>query len=116
MDERPSIGSPKWKEGKSVGIERMDMNSKTLDVHFNGRSEHLTKKEFQVLWLLNRANGGLVDRGEIEQFLYEDADKDSPLSNTIEAFISRVRKKIEGSGFVITNMDELGYKLEKTIA
>lgn len=113
MIENLSIGSPNWKEQKSTGLEKLEMNPKTQEVYFNGTSVSLTPMEFQVLWLLNRANGGIVSEAELSEFIYDDPQADLPVGNTITVFLSRVREKIEGCGFQITTVRGLGYKLEK---
>lgn len=55
----------------------------------------LTVKEYCILWLLVRAQGGLISGDEIAYFIYEDMDEDIPLGNTTQVFVCRARKKIE---------------------
>ena len=90
---------PKLEAGKnreaSFGPLRLDLESKKAFV--GNESVKLTNAEYQVLWLLVRANGAIVSSGEIENFLYEDIpeDKDIPLHNTVQVFLSRIRNKLD---------------------
>ena len=57
--------------------------------------EHLAPKEYQILWMLIGANGGFVTLTRILDFIYDNDEEDAPLSNVIEVYVSRVRKKIK---------------------
>jgi DNA-binding response OmpR family regulator len=58
-------------------------------------TEKLTRFEYQIFWLLSRAPGALITRDEIMYFIYDEKEKDIPLFNTVEVFISRIRKKLQ---------------------
>ena len=62
----------------------------------SGQSEHrqLSPMEFQIMWLLTRAQGGYVSRDEIMYFLYEHQERDLPLYNTVEVMVGRLRRKL----------------------
>lgn len=77
----------------------------------------LTPTEYQILWILVRAQGGVVSEAEIESFLHEHKpeDRDLPLTNAIASNVTRVRRKLEefeGENMTIGNVKELGYFLE----
>jgi DNA-binding response OmpR family regulator len=98
----------------SYGSINLDLESKTL----SGEKEqniHLSEKEYQILWLLVRAQGGMISRFEIETFIYEDLpdDKDITLSNTVEVFMFRIRKKLElvTNNAKITNIRNIGFRV-----
>ena len=79
----------------------------------NGSKEiHLTRKEFMLLELLMRRNGEVVSRGDIAEHAW-DMDLD-PFSNTIEAHIRNLRKKIETRGVkeFITTISGRGYRIK----
>ncbi|HEY0010414.1 MAG TPA: winged helix-turn-helix domain-containing protein [Candidatus Paceibacterota bacterium] len=101
----------------TYGPISLDIESKT--VSFNGaeRTEQLTKSEYQVLWLLVRAQGNSITEGEIFGFLYEDYPdhKDLPLSNTTVVFINKLRHKLQeltDGKVVIQNQHGFGYYLQ----
>jgi DNA-binding response OmpR family regulator len=96
----------------SFGDVFLDVNSKTLVG--GGVEIALSRYEFSILWLLVRAQGGFVNRDVISYFLYDDSDEDMPLSNTVEVFLCRLRKKlVEVSRQVrIINFRSYGFGLE----
>ncbi len=72
---------------------------------------YLTKKEFTLLEYLMQNKGRVVSRSKILEHVWE-ADA-NPFSNTIEAHILRLRKKVEaGKRKIIRNVPGRGYKIE----
>lgn len=73
------------------------LDSKNFKAKIDEQELKLTKAEFQILWMLVRAQGGYVNEEEILNFLHEqdDENKDLPLSNVTQVQISRLRTKIE---------------------
>ncbi len=61
----------------------------------NGKDIYLTRKEFSLLEYLMRHQGAVVSRGMIMEHVW-NAESD-PFSNTIEAHILNVRKKVDMS-------------------
>lgn len=75
----------------------------------SGRSIHLTPKEFSLLEYLIRNRGAVVSRGMILEHVWDmNAD---PFSNTVEAHILSLRKKIDAPKLIQT-VHGLGYKIE----
>jgi DNA-binding winged helix-turn-helix (wHTH) protein len=82
-------------------------------------SVKLTKSEFLALWLIIRAQGSLITKDEITYILYEefscDSEMDIPLGNSVEVFITRLRRKI----VCVTHSAQIellrgyGYKISK---
>lgn len=71
----------------------------------------LTKKEFAVLLLLVQNEGKIVSA----EYLYEKA-WNQPMSgdkNAVQTAVSKLRKKIEPSGYEITTERGQGYKYQK---
>lgn len=62
----------------------------------NGRPLDLTRREGDLLELLMRRDGAVVQRAAIEEALYSFNDPVSP--NAIEAVMSRLRRKLEDNG------------------
>ncbi|MBI3786192.1 MAG: response regulator transcription factor [Deltaproteobacteria bacterium] len=77
-----------------VGDLRLDVLKRQAER--NGRAIELTAREFGVLELLMRHAGEVVTRTMLADHVWGD-DYDT-LSNLIDVFINRLRKKIEGGG------------------
>jgi two-component system copper resistance phosphate regulon response regulator CusR len=58
------------------------------------RTIQLTSKEYAVLEFLARHAGRIVTRSEITDHVWDE--NHDPMSNTLEVFISRLRRKIDG--------------------
>ena len=70
----------------------------------------LPAREFEVLWELMTPPGRVVSKRALSDRL---SDTDDALGhNALEAFISRLRKKLVGCGVAIRTMRGLGYVLE----
>ena len=91
-----------------VGGLCLDRVSRRFAVH--GRPLELPAREFEVLWELMTPAGRVVSKREMAGKL---SDLEDYLGdNALEAFISRVRKKLAGSGVRIRTLRGLGYLLE----
>ena len=62
----------------------------------NGNSLDLSRREADLLELLMRREGNVIQRGAIEEALYSFNDPVTP--NAMEAVISRLRRKLEDHG------------------
>jgi two-component system copper resistance phosphate regulon response regulator CusR len=60
-----------------------------------GSPVQLTAKEYALLEYLARQSGQLVSRADIATHVWDDSF--DPFSNTIEVYINRLRKKIDGN-------------------
>jgi DNA-binding response OmpR family regulator len=69
----------------------------------------LPSREFQVLWELMSPAGRVLSKSDLAAKLSELDDLLAP--NALEAFISRLRKKLAGSGVGIRTLRGLGYQL-----
>ena len=92
----------------TVGGLSLDRQNRRFGVH--GQPLELPAREFEVLWELMTPAGRVVSKREM-------ADKLSELDdylgdNALEAFISRLRKKLVNSGVRIRTLRGLGYLLE----
>ena len=71
----------------------------------------LPAREFEVLWELMSPPGRVVSKRELSDKL---SDFDEPLGdNALEAFISRLRRKLAPAGLAIRTLRGLGYALEQ---
>ncbi|MCW5649454.1 MAG: response regulator transcription factor [Ramlibacter sp.] len=91
-----------------TGELRLDRKARRF--HMLGQPMDLPAREFEVLWELMTPPGRVVSKRTLSQKLseFDDALGD----NALEAFISRLRKKLAGSGARIRTLRGLGYVLE----
>jgi two-component system OmpR family response regulator len=96
-------------EAVVVGQLRLDRTQRRL---FVGETELvLPAREFEVLWELMSPPGRAVSKRVLSEKL---SDFDAALAdNALEAFISRLRKKLAGSGAGIRTLRGIGYLLEE---
>lgn len=96
--------------------DRVDVGQLALDrrarrFFLGGHPWDLPAREFEVLWELMTPPGRVVSKRDLSGKLSE---ADGALGdNALEAFISRLRKKMGASGVVIRTLRGLGYVLEE---
>jgi two-component system OmpR family response regulator len=94
----------------TAGGVRLDTRSGRVTL--DGEPVKLTAQEFKLLSYLMHNKGKMVSRTELIEHIYDqDFDRDS---NTIEVFITRIRKKL-GADLISTTRG-LGYSLEDSAA
>ncbi|AVT01079.1 winged helix-turn-helix domain-containing protein, partial [Paracidovorax avenae] len=92
----------------SAGTLVLDRRARRFTLH--GQPFELPAREFEVLWELMTPPGRVVSKRSLSDKL---SDFDDMLGdNALEAFISRLRKKLQGSGAGIRTLRGLGYMLE----
>jgi len=90
----------------TAGPVRLD--TRTGRVTLDGAPVRLTAQEYKLLSYLMHHKGKVVSRTELIEHIYDqDFDRDS---NTIEVFITRIRKKLGAD--LITTIRGLGYSLD----
>ena len=75
-------------------IDDLIVDSGSHRVFRGDREVQLTAKEYALLEYLARRKGQLVSRAEIAAHVWDDSF--DPFSNTIEVYMNRLRKKIDG--------------------
>ena len=91
-----------------VGAPLFDRTARRLFLH--GEPLDLPAREFEVLWELLTPPGRVVSKNSLSDKL---SSFDEALgANALEAFISRLRRKLAGSGAGIRTLRGLGYVLE----
>lgn len=81
----------------------------------DGSPLYLTRKEFNLLYYLVRNKGLILSRSMIMEHVW-NADSD-PFSNTIEAHITNLRKKLhQGSREFIRNVPGRGYMIDDLVS
>ena len=89
-----------------AGDVRLDTRSGRVTL--KGEPVKLTAQEYKLLSYLLHHKGKVVSRTELIEHIYDqDFDRDS---NTIEVFVTRIRKKLGAD--VITTIRGLGYSLD----
>ena len=84
------------------------LDTRSGKVTKGGEPVKLTAQEYKLLSYLMHHKGKVVSRTELIEHIYDqDFDRDS---NTIEVFVTRIRKKLGAD--VITTIRGLGYTLE----
>ncbi len=93
----------------TMGQLVLDRQARRFMLH--GDNWDLPAREFEVLWELLTPPGRVVSKRQLADKLSE---ADTVLGdNALEAFISRLRKKLAGSGVGIRTLRGLGYVLEE---
>ena len=93
----------------NVGPVRLDTRSGRVTL--DGQPVKLTAQEYKLLSYLMHHKGKVVSRTELIEHIYDqDFDRDS---NTIEVFVTRIRKKLGQE--VISTIRGLGYSLEEPV-
>ena len=88
----------------TLGDITLDLTRKSAERA--GKPVDLTAREWAVLERLLRHRGGIVSKSDIEESLYAFGAEVE--SNTVEVYVSRLRKKIGADA--ITTVRGLGYK------
>lgn len=95
----------------SVGLLKLDRKARRMSL--GEALLDLPAREFEVLWELLTPPGRAVSKRELSAKL---SDLDESLGdNALEAFISRLRKKLTGSGAHIRTLRGIGYLLEPEV-
>ena len=83
----------------------------TREARRGARVISLTTKEFAVLEVLMRAAGRVLTREYIGEHAWDD--NFDPLSNVIDVYVARLRKKVDGTGeeALLTTVRGAGYRL-----
>jgi DNA-binding response OmpR family regulator len=92
-----------------VGALSLDRRARRLLLH--GELLQLPAREFEVLWELMTPAGRVVSKRELSLKLSELGELLT--ENALEAFISRLRKRLVDSGVQIRTLRGLGYVLEE---
>ena len=109
LSGRLEFGKPGSSE---FGPLRLNLETQELMSASSGKAVRLEPLEYQVLWLLMRAQGEEVPIDEIEEFLYrERTDEHRPDSNIITVTVGKLRRVLEvvGAPFHIPKIEGKGF-------
>ena len=76
-----------------IAIDDLSVDTRARRVTRGGETVPLTTKEYALLDYLARRQGDVVTRGEIAEHVWDDSF--DPMSNLIEVYIQRLRRKID---------------------
>jgi DNA-binding response OmpR family regulator len=76
-----------------LAIDDLRIDTRARRVERAGRSIQLTTKEYALLEYLARRHGDVVGRADIAEHVWDDSY--DPMSNLIEVYIQRLRRKID---------------------
>jgi DNA-binding response OmpR family regulator len=108
---RALLRRSKGQAAASIEVGELRLNTVSREVHCKGRLLHLSAREYAVLEkLINRA-GRVVSKAQIADSLSEwDADFSE---SSVEVYIHRLRKRLDGTGVEIKTLRGFGYLLER---
>ncbi len=92
-------------------VDDLVLDPATREARRNGRVITLTTKEFAVLEVLMRAPGRVLTREFIGEHAWDD--NFDPMSNVIDVYIARLRRKVDGDGEMplLSTVRGAGYRL-----
>lgn len=92
-------------------IDDLTLDARKTEVTKEGKRVYLTRKEFLILQTLMKKPGEVISRGELlEEVWNMSAD---PFSNTVEAHVRNLRKKVDTSDKkLIHTIHGRGYKVD----
>jgi DNA-binding response OmpR family regulator len=94
---------------ETMVIDDLTIDISRTEVIKSGEKVYLTRKEFMLLQSLARHPGKVITRAELlEEVWNRDSD---PFSNTVEAHIRNLRKKLESDKRLIHTVPGRGYKI-----
>jgi two-component system copper resistance phosphate regulon response regulator CusR len=82
-------------ESSVIAVEDLSIDTRARRVERQGRTISLTTKEYALLEYLARRQGEVVGRADIAEHVWDDSF--DPMSNLIEVYIQRLRRKVDDS-------------------
>ncbi len=93
----------------SVGRLALDRVARRCSVE--GETLDLPAREFELLWELLTPPGRVLSKSDLSQRLSDGGEALG--DNALESFVSRLRRKLAGSGAAIRTLRGLGYVMEE---
>lgn len=114
IDEIPDLIKATIQKRKQAGLKQFKIGRITLDrrnraMIYRGKTTLLTRKEFHLLELLMLNAGTVTSRDRIIDYVWDK--RNFVAQNTIDVYVSRLRKKIQKRGkALIHTIPCLGYE------
>ena len=83
-------------EPERITVGRLTLDARTRELFIEAAPVPLTAREYALLEYLARRSGEVVSRSEIARHVWDDAY--DPLSNVIDVYVQRLRRKIDTPG------------------
>ena len=94
---------------QAIRFGRLDLLQETSEVLLDGKRLEMSPREFELLFILMRAAPRLVAKRALVDALSE---RNLELNDAaVELYVSRLRKKLEGTGTGIRTLRGVGYQL-----
>lgn len=93
-----------------VTVGRLVLDRQARRCSVAGQPMDLPAREFELLWELMTPPGRVLSKSELSHRLSDTSEALG--DNALEAFVSRLRRKLQGSGALIRTLRGLGYVLE----
>lgn len=109
---RALLRRPGPRSNAIITVSRLTLDTVARQARCDGSDMALSRRELGLLELLMRRAGSVIDKGMIENALY---NFDQPITpNAIEAIMSRLRRKLEAAGVVdmLVTLRGIGYLLK----
>jgi DNA-binding response OmpR family regulator len=105
-----SKGSSASQNNESITAGELSIDPLTKRFTIRGKRIDLTRKEFEILWLLVKSPGRIFSREEILEKIWEN---DVIVTDrTVDVNITRLRRKMEEYGSCVHNKPGYGYFFE----
>jgi DNA-binding response OmpR family regulator len=113
---RALLRRPAATVGTTLVVADLELDTQTRVARRAGRAIQLTTKEFAVLEFLMRRAGHVVTRDTISAHAWDD--NYDPLSNVIDVYVGRLRRKIDAGEEVplLTTVRGAGYRLGAAVS
>lgn len=93
-----------------ISMGEYQFNKRNMELSFQNKIIELSSKEADLLFLLHTSANNTLERDVILKTVW--GDEGSYIGRTLDVFISKLRKKLEGDSSVkIVNIRGIGYKL-----
>lgn len=107
--ERPHA-TPGAQSDGTLTVGDLNFDPRTMTLLRGGMPVQLTVKEMGVLRLLMESPGTVISRSEILRAVW--GIEDDPLTNIVEVYLSRLRRKLHALGPpIVENLRGFGYRL-----
>lgn len=106
---RALLRRPQEHTGTVLESGNLSLDAVSKEVTVEGKSVHLTAKEFQLLEYLLHHKGEVLSKDQLLDHVW--ADEERVQHNTVETFIANVRKKIGTGDTIIQTVRGYGYKI-----
>ncbi len=97
--------------GDRVAVGRLVLDRQARRCFVGEQPLELPAREFELLWELMTPPGRVLSKGALSERLSDTGE--ALADNALEAFVSRLRRKLAGSGAAIRTLRGLGYVLEE---